>query len=242
MLTFPFMGSKHDLYTGAVIDTETGLYYMNARYYDPETGRFISQDSFRGGGEIFWHLYAYCDGDPVNSTDPTGHVYNRSKAYKYAMKWWNGRNHYYYSYGEDCANFVSQCLYAGGKQGGKTWHSRRYRSWSTCRFTNNDTYRWDVSEAWRLVKEQYKYFKAKRTVITIKSGKDIKKWTKKVKVGDPGYFDYGGGGEPGHAVMVSGVNSKDGKITYAAHCNNHRTQSLGYFFQNTRKVRFILYV
>ncbi len=61
-------------YTGAVIDTETGLYYMNARYYDPETGRFISQDSFRGDGEIFWHLYAYCDSDPVNCVDPTGHA------------------------------------------------------------------------------------------------------------------------------------------------------------------------
>ena len=60
-------------YTGAVIDPETGLYYMNARYYDPETGRFISQDTYRGDGEEFWHLYLYCDGDPVNNTDPTGH-------------------------------------------------------------------------------------------------------------------------------------------------------------------------
>ncbi len=51
-------------YTGAVIDTETGLYYMNARYFDPETGRFISEDKYRGEGEAFWHLYAYCDGDP----------------------------------------------------------------------------------------------------------------------------------------------------------------------------------
>ena len=61
-------------YTGAVIDPETGLYYMNARYYDPETGRFISQDTYRGDGEAFWHLYMYCDGDPVNNTDPTGHA------------------------------------------------------------------------------------------------------------------------------------------------------------------------
>lgn len=61
-------------YTGTVIDTETGLYYMNARYYDPETGRFISEDTYRGDGEVFWHLYAYCHGDPVNYTDPTGHV------------------------------------------------------------------------------------------------------------------------------------------------------------------------
>ena len=61
-------------YTGAVIDGATGLYYMNARYYDPQTGRFISEDSYRGDGEEFWHLYAYCDGDPVNATDPTGHA------------------------------------------------------------------------------------------------------------------------------------------------------------------------
>jgi len=60
-------------YTGAVIDPETGLYYMNARYYDPATGRFINQDSFRGEGEAFWHLYAYCDGDPVNYKDLSGH-------------------------------------------------------------------------------------------------------------------------------------------------------------------------
>ena len=64
-------------YTGAVIDEETGLYYMNARYYEPETGRFISQDTYRGEGEVFWNLYMYCDGDPVNCTDPTGH--RRSK-------------------------------------------------------------------------------------------------------------------------------------------------------------------
>lgn len=60
-------------YTGAVIDPETKLYYMNARYYDTATGRFISQDSFRGGGESFWHVYGYCDGDPINSIDPTGY-------------------------------------------------------------------------------------------------------------------------------------------------------------------------
>jgi len=45
---------------------------MNTRYYDPATGRFISQDSYRGDGEGFWHLYSYGFSDPVNHTDPTG--------------------------------------------------------------------------------------------------------------------------------------------------------------------------
>ncbi len=67
-------------YTGAVIDEETDLYYMNARYYDPATGRFISEDIYRGDGEAFRHLYVYCDGDPVNDTDPSGHKASRLSA------------------------------------------------------------------------------------------------------------------------------------------------------------------
>jgi len=52
---------------------------MNARYYDPETGRFISQDTYRGEGEVFWNLYMYCDGDPVNRNDPTGHIAKKAR-------------------------------------------------------------------------------------------------------------------------------------------------------------------
>ena len=49
---------------------------MNARYYDPEDGRFISQDSFRGevNAPGQWHLYAYCANNPVNYENPSGHV------------------------------------------------------------------------------------------------------------------------------------------------------------------------
>ena len=58
---------KNDIaYTGAVYDSETNLYYLMSRYYDPKAGSFISQDSYKGEGDAFWHLYAYCNGDPVN--------------------------------------------------------------------------------------------------------------------------------------------------------------------------------
>ena len=60
---------------------------MNARYYDPETGRFISEDSYRGEGEAFWHLYAYCNGDPVNFIDPTGHRRTSPKAIRTGRTW-----------------------------------------------------------------------------------------------------------------------------------------------------------
>ncbi|MGH9462624.1 MAG: RHS repeat-associated core domain-containing protein, partial [Vicinamibacteria bacterium] len=57
-------------YTGREWDAETGLYYYRARYYDPGTGRFISEDpmGFVDGP----NLYAYVAGDPINRRDPSG--------------------------------------------------------------------------------------------------------------------------------------------------------------------------
>jgi RHS repeat-associated protein len=57
-------------YTGREWDSETGLYYYRARYYDPQTGRFVNEDPFRFGGGI--DFYAYADNDPSNLFDPTG--------------------------------------------------------------------------------------------------------------------------------------------------------------------------
>jgi RHS repeat-associated protein len=47
---------------------------MNERYYDPETERFINQDTYRGAGEAFWHLYLYCNSGPVNNADSSGYI------------------------------------------------------------------------------------------------------------------------------------------------------------------------
>ena len=63
-----------------MIDEETGLYYMNARYYDPATARFVSEDPARDGDS--W--YMYCGGDPVNCTDPTGYAGSQISAGKRA--------------------------------------------------------------------------------------------------------------------------------------------------------------
>ncbi len=57
-------------------DTETGLYYLNSRYYNPEWGRFLNADgTFNGGNEIIGHnLFAYCSNNPINYYDPLGSV------------------------------------------------------------------------------------------------------------------------------------------------------------------------
>ncbi|MCW5939365.1 MAG: RHS repeat-associated core domain-containing protein [Fimbriimonadaceae bacterium] len=49
-------------------DAESGLVYMRARYYEPWTGRFLSEDPAKDGAN--W--YAYCANDPVNLFDPDG--------------------------------------------------------------------------------------------------------------------------------------------------------------------------
>ncbi|MCL4285719.1 MAG: RHS repeat-associated core domain-containing protein [Fimbriimonadaceae bacterium] len=53
---------------GHVQDDESGLIYMRARYYEPWSGRFISEDPAHSGGN--WNIY--CDSDPVNYRDSTG--------------------------------------------------------------------------------------------------------------------------------------------------------------------------
>ena len=61
-------------------DAEIGLYYLNTRYYDPETGRFINANSpaLILDGEIGLsdkNLYAYCDNNPVNRKDDDGNIW-----------------------------------------------------------------------------------------------------------------------------------------------------------------------
>lgn len=55
------------LFTGEQQDEDSGLQYLRARYYDPETGRFMSTDPISAG-----YPYAYVGNSPVNFTDPSG--------------------------------------------------------------------------------------------------------------------------------------------------------------------------
>ena len=61
-------------YRGYYYDTETGLYYLNSRYYDPAVGRFINADSYisTGQGLAGYNMYAYCRNEPVFRKDSLG--------------------------------------------------------------------------------------------------------------------------------------------------------------------------
>lgn len=68
-------------YRGYYLDSETGWYYLDARYYSPEWSRFISPDDtayIDPDTPNGLNLYCYCNNDPVNYADPSGHE----------SKWW----------------------------------------------------------------------------------------------------------------------------------------------------------
>ena len=62
-------------YAGYQYDSETGLYYLNARYYDSKIARFLSEDTYTGdpNDPLSLNLYTYCLNNPIMYTDPTGY-------------------------------------------------------------------------------------------------------------------------------------------------------------------------
>jgi len=71
-------------FTGREWDQETGLYYYRARYYDPQTGRFLSEDPARSG----INFYRYVQNNPIDGTDPSGlwDTYTHSALFWNALK------------------------------------------------------------------------------------------------------------------------------------------------------------
>lgn len=57
-------------YTGRELDPDTGLYYYRARWYDPQAGRFVSEDPIGFAGGI--NLYRYVGNNPLRLLDPEG--------------------------------------------------------------------------------------------------------------------------------------------------------------------------
>ncbi len=75
MLTAHPGGTTYTTYqfTSQRNETALGLYFYNARWYDPSLGRFTSADTLVPGGVQGYDRYAYTSNNPVRYTDPTGH-------------------------------------------------------------------------------------------------------------------------------------------------------------------------
>ena len=231
-------------YRGYCYDYDMGMYYLQSRYYDPNTGRFINADDTNylnaTGTVLGCNLFAYCENDPVNNVDPTG-FYSANAAIKYAKKWWNDYNIQYYHYysGGDCTNFVSQCLFAGGYKMDSVWYSKssskKVKGWDmqvraqiikTGPFNNVDTAvtvsRWyKVSNAWRSASGLYYYLKYTKdfNCYDFYTPKKLKSYLKKgkIKKGSVAFFEdknY----NIHHSVIIGRVTKSD--AFYYAHSTN----------------------
>ena len=69
------LGEKNPYrYRGYRYDTETGYYYLQSRYYNPEWGRFLNADVLisKGHGLIASNVFAYCLNNPISNKDDNG--------------------------------------------------------------------------------------------------------------------------------------------------------------------------
>ena len=229
-------------YRGYYLDSETGYYYLQSRYYDPSICRFINADIPNIAQQYKFdvnglNIFAYCCNNPINDVDYDGY-YSASKAKAYAEKWWNRKNGINPKYGQnssgDCTNFVSACLYAGGLSkmtgyGRSGWHC-------VCRNTrdayNRRTVYYDRSHAWAAAQNLYDWLRDKHyinTIYTIRRKSDVD-WVGKQIYKKPYccavlFFDWNNPKEPkgiNHAALSGQIinSTKYYDMYYYAHTSD----------------------
>lgn len=228
-------------YRSYVYDEETGLYYLQSRYYDPFTGRFLNADVYadtESGTTLSTNMFAYCENHCINKSDVSGTVSTKLsiKAITYAQKYYAKPNpQYYYYRNGDCANFVSQCLYAGKFSPMRgDWYS--YRSKST---NWNGRYTYSVSETWRISKK-LRFWLVNKMHLTqhlYTSWKSMKKDIKSIKIGAVAFMSTDYNGELTHTVLVGKITKNN--IYYYAHTNSRnaldKESGFAEYFNNKKK-------
>ncbi|ONK25447.1 hypothetical protein BVE85_09925 [Streptococcus azizii] len=102
----------------------TGLDYLRARYYDSQAGTFLTEDSYSGSrsNPLSQNRYAYVQNNPVNYTDPSGHMWNPLQqlwngAKKLGNNLWNGAKSLYHK----TESFVGNLWNAGQNLASRSW-------------------------------------------------------------------------------------------------------------------------
>ena len=232
-------------YRGYAYDADTGKYVLPARYYDPELGRFLQEDSYWGPGnnqygedgkpdcDIIYqsrNLYVYCANDPIQKIDCSGD-YNREAAVAFAQtfgdeKAWKATG--LMDFDQNCTNFVSFCLNAGGLHQGDDW----YYNWAMMiRVGPITKVMGSYSLSWTVAPEMYRIFS---NPIYGYSNGNVDIWTPQgvaynaqyggIQPGDIIFFCGSDGGTPSHVAIV--VKVEGGEIYYAAHDHNYTEEPL----------------
>lgn len=148
----------------------------------------------------------------LNFVSPRAKIaYNRLKAVQYAERWWSSFNPNFPQFTDDCTNFISQCLYAGGvPMWGKP---NRTKGW-WIEGKSNWSYSWTVAHAFMLM---------------LKAAA----WTKEVKnptqlmIGDIICYDFEGDGRYNHNTIVT-AKDEYGNPLVNAHTTNSRLRFWDY--------------
>jgi Putative amidase domain len=142
-------------------------------------------------------------------------VYNRFNAVKYAETWWDGHNNEYPLYANDCTNFISQCLRAGGlkmvgmPKAGVGWWYKNYSS---------SSYSWRVAHALR------KYLPGSKSGIKAEEVPT----QKHLSLGDIILYDFEGDGRWNHCTIVV-AKDENGEPLVNAHTQNSRKRYWSYY-------------
>lgn len=223
-------------------------YIFHTRYFLKQTDLYFEEDQHERqiaieNGEILYDIPFPIDNQVENfelEEDDLGenesldrnNRYNRFNAVKYAETWWDGHNKEYPLYANDCTNFISQCLRAGGirmvgmpKPGTGWW----YRNHS------NSSYSWRVAHALR------RFLPSPKTGIKaeeVPSPKDL-------TLGDIIVYDFEGDGVWNHCTIVV-AKDENGEPLVNAHTVNSRKRYWSYYdssaFTENIKYKFFHFV
>lgn len=150
--------------------------------------------------------------DPTPPDERLAYTYDRLKAVQYAERWWNEFNPAYKKFDDDCTNFISQCLHAGGipmwgtGNKSKGWWMKG-NSWS---------YTWTVAHSLMLMLENRRGVRTKK----VSSPREL-------QAGDIICYDFQGNGRYDHNTIVT-EKDRDGMPLVNAHTTNSRRRYWAY--------------
>jgi cell wall-associated NlpC family hydrolase len=152
--------------------------------------------------------------EPASRKSP----YNRGKAVEYAEMWWDQSNPEYIEFDEDCTNFISQCLFAGGapmnytgKRGSGWWYKGRYNGQELW------TYSWAVAHSLQI------YLLHNLRGLHAEAVTD----PSQLELGDVISYDFDGNGRYQHSAIVTATDTH-GMPLVNAHTNSCRKRYWSY--------------
>lgn len=156
------------------------------------------------GSDQGWTYYHSPDKGEV-----AGSGYNRMQAVQYAETWWNGSNPRYRKFEDNCTNYISQCIHAGGIP--MAYSSRRDRGWWYRGGWENWSYSWAVAHGLQGYLSAGGTMKAR----SVGSPQDL-------QPGDIICYDFDGNGRWEHNTIVTAVDASGMPLVNAHTVNSRR--------------------